>query len=224
MGMAFDEASCIDCGTQGCAKGTGEYPDFCPTKRSGEAADAAIDGGVRAYEDDPFALRVMRVASDVSTRGFDERWCRVEETVAFFREMGWRRIGIASCAGLADEARTFAKILRAKGFEPFGVCCKVGAIPKARFDAPESCCDFGTVSCNPLSQAALLAEAGTEANVVIGLCVGHDMLFNAHSAAPVTTLVAKDRAMYHNPVGALNAAKGSSYYNRLLKLDGECCA
>ncbi len=74
-------------------------------------------------------------------------------------------------------------------------------------------------------QAQLLEEADTEVNVVIGLCVGHDMLFSAYSAAPVTTLVVKDRAMFHNSVGGLYAACGSSFYGSLLKEDNdqECC-
>lgn len=212
--MDLDEMSCIDCKAQGCATGTGEYPAFCPTAAKGSAY---VEDIAALYDADPLASDIMRAASAVNTEGFDKRWCRVEETLAFFGAMGWKKIGIASCAGLAEEARIFARILRARGFEPHGICCKVGSVPRSRFDAPESCCDFGTISCNPIMQAKLLDEARCEANVIIGLCVGHDMLFNKYSNVPVTTLVAKDRAMYHNPVGALHAAEGSSYYNKLLK-------
>lgn len=214
--MNLGEMSCVDCKAQGCAKGDEERPAFCP----GEKIDGnLIEASLSLYEDDPAAFAIMQAAFRVNTEGFTKRWCRVEETIEFFRGMGWERIGIASCAGLLDEAHTFAQILRAKGFEPYGICCKVGSVPRSRFDAPESCCDYGTISCNPIMQAKLLNEEGTQANVIIGLCVGHDMLFNVHSSAPVTTLVAKDRAMYHNPVGALHAAKGPTYYNQLLKPD-----
>ena len=54
-------------------------------------------------------------------------------------------------------------------------------------------------------------------NIVMGLCVGHDILFAQRSAAPCTTLVVKDRALVHNPVAALHAACGPSPYNRMLK-------
>ena len=64
-----------------------------------------------------------------------------------------------------------------------------------------------------MAQALLLAEAGTQLNVVIGLCVGHDSLFFMNSVAPVTVLVAKDRVLGHNPVAALYTAH--SYYRRL---------
>ena len=44
--------------------------------------------------------------------------------------------------------------------------------------------------CNPVGQAMLLNKAGTELNIVVGLCVGHDSLFFKHSGAPVTVLLA----------------------------------
>ena len=54
---------------------------------------------------------------------------------------------------------------------------------------------------------------GTELNIEVGLCVGHDSLFFRHSAAPVTVLVAKDRVTGHNPAAALYTSH--SYYRRL---------
>ena len=47
------------------------------------------------------------------------------------------------------------------------------------------------MACNPVLQAQLLNEAGTELNIVMGLCVGHDSLFYKHAKAVTTTLVVK---------------------------------
>lgn len=212
--MSANGFSCADCQVQGCALGNGDYPKTCPTR---EMTDEARAANAAAYDEDEFALKVMRAAADVSTQAYANRWCRVEETLQFLRNMGWSRIGIASCSGLSREAAIFAKILRAQGFEPYGAACKVGSIPKARFQATESCCDYGAISCNPIMQAQLLKEAGTEVNIIIGLCVGHDMLFSRYSEAPVITLVAKDRALFHNPVGALYASETPSFYSALQK-------
>jgi len=33
----------------------------------------------------------------------------------------------------------------------------------------------------------------------MGLCVGHDMIFNMNSKAPTSTLIVKDREHHHNP-------------------------
>ncbi len=68
-------------------------------------------------------------------------------------------------------------------------------------------------ACNPVAQARLLNGAQTDMNIIVGLCVGHDMLFSRHSDAPVTTLVVKDRVTGHNPVSLLYGQ--NFYYKRL---------
>jgi len=67
--------------------------------------------------------------------------------------------------------------------------------------------------CNPISQAHLLNAAGTELNVLLGLCVGHDALFLRHASAPCTVLAVKDRVTGHNPLAAVYAV--GSYFERL---------
>ena len=67
--------------------------------------------------------------------------------------------------------------------------------------------------CNPVMQAKILNKEKTDMNIVMGLCVGHDSLFYKYSEALVTTLVAKDRVMGHNPAAALYTSE--SYYGKL---------
>ena len=67
--------------------------------------------------------------------------------------------------------------------------------------------------CNPIVQAELLNKAGSEINVIVGLCIGHDILFTMNSRAPVTTLIVKDRQTGHNPVAGLY----SGYLKRIIK-------
>jgi uncharacterized metal-binding protein len=55
-------------------------------------------------------------------------------------------------------------------------------------------------------QAEMLNRAGTELNLIVGLCIGHDILFTQHSDAPVSTLVVKDRMSGHNPIAPLYSA------------------
>jgi uncharacterized metal-binding protein len=115
--------------------------------------------------------------------------------------MGYKKLGLAFCLGVAWEARALGEIL-SKEFEVHSVCCKVGSIPKAEFNMAERPW-IGRYSCNPAEQARILEEEGTDFNIVFGLCVGHDSLFYRHSHAPVTTLFTKDRKLGHNPVVAL---------------------
>jgi uncharacterized metal-binding protein len=104
---------------------------------------------------------------------------------------------------LAEEAETVAEIL-GREFEVVSVCCKLCGIPKSTFGFeqidPEASPE---VMCNPAGQAEMLNDAGTELNVLCGLCVGHDAIFCMTSKAPVTTLIAKDRVLAHNPIGAV---------------------
>ena len=92
---------------------------------------------------------------------------------------------------------------------------KTGEIFKAELGIDQAHQGPGPVACNPVLQAQLLNEAGTELNIVMGLCVGHDSLFYKHAKAVTTTLVVKDRVLVHNPVMALYTAEG--YYANLMR-------
>ncbi len=69
--------------------------------------------------------------------------------------------------------------------------------------------------CNPITQAEILNNEGTEFNILVGLCVGHDSLFIKYAQAPVTILVVKDRVFGHNPVAGLYQA--GAYYRKLMR-------
>lgn len=206
------ELSCVDCGTQNCKYKDRTYPEFCQTTGLDEADwQWAVE---RYNEADNH--RVMVASAEVEYEGYC-RLTRVEEIMTFARKMGYRRIGIANCIGLQNEARIFARILRDNGFDVFSVICKVGGKAKSSMGIPKECESIGAAMCNPVLQARLLNQAGTQLNVVIGLCVGHDSLLYKYSDAYVTTLVTKDRVTGHNPAAVLYTS--NSYYRNKLKKD-----
>ncbi len=95
-------------------------PAFCPgVNREKEVREA------RGMLADQRVMRVAREASRVEGTGYG-RWTRVQEVVEFAKRLGMRKVGIAFCIGLRREARAFADILEAHGFEVVSVCCKVG--------------------------------------------------------------------------------------------------
>ena len=98
------------------------------------------------------------------------------------------------------------------------VICKTGGISKEEVGIPEEVKihpgEFEAM-CNPIAQAKLLNEQHTEFNIEVGLCVGHDSMFYKYSDAMVTTLVAKDRVLAHNPCGAIYCAEG--YFKKRLE-------
>jgi uncharacterized metal-binding protein len=197
-------------------------PGSCPTRAHAGTVDATLPSYLDGGEDARLAAVAARVEGlcyeKVGDGSVHARWTRVEDTIAFARLMGWRKVGIATCIGLLEETARLESILAAQGLEPVSVCCKVGSVDKEALGVRDS--DKvrpGTFepACNPVAQARILNELATDMNVIVGLCVGHDMLFSKHSRAPVTTLVVKDRVTGHNPAAVLYGQ--NFYYRRLAK-------
>ena len=203
-----ERLSCADCAAKACDGKGGKRPEFCLTDNM---PDGLLEKSLESYRDGEDA-RILRVAATVEHDGY-LKWCRVQETIEFARRMGYRRIGIATCIALLRETRVLASILRANGFEVFGAGCTAGMVPKTDVGIDTACCEIGRNTCNPVLQAEVLNHEKTDLNIVMGLCVGHDCLFNRHSEAPVTVLVVKDRVLANNPAGALYTA--DTFYRRL---------
>jgi uncharacterized metal-binding protein len=124
---------------------------------------------------------------------------RVEELRNYAKLAGIKRVGIANCVAVQKEANLLKETL-SNDFEVYAVDCKFGKVPSSEFLGT----DAKGISCNPVGQAEYLAENNTEMNIVMGLCVGHDMVFSSKSKAPSTTLIVKDREHRHNPIAAFN--------------------
>jgi uncharacterized metal-binding protein len=127
---------------------------------------------------------------------------RLEETIEFCRQMGYSTIGVAFCVALSREVRILCTLLNAAGFNVVPVCCKIGNLTLESYGINGD--ENASVSaCNPVAQAAICNSNMTDINILVGLCVGHDMLFIQHASSPSTTLVVKDRVYKHNSVEAL---------------------
>jgi uncharacterized metal-binding protein len=216
---------CADCGfprqVKACTTPPGRSPEFCPMRTH----ERVISESLQLY-DDPETRKFSRQASlqeaegyaDRHDRPFVKRPCktRIEEIWEFAHRMGYSKLGLAYCVGLIGEARIVARIFAAHDLEVSSVMCKVGAVPKEHLglkDEDKIRAGQHESICNPITQAELLNRAGTELNVLLGLCVGHDALFLKHSEAPCTVLAVKDRVTGHNPLAAVYTA--GSYYDRL---------
>jgi uncharacterized metal-binding protein len=138
-------------------------------------------------------IRNMRIAEDARLPGKN----RVEEIKNYARLSGIKRIGIANCITFKKEAAKLKEELENE-FEVFSIDCYTGRVPSSEMLGT----DAKGISCNPAGQANFLAENNTELNISFGLCMGHDIIFNQKSKAPVTTLIVKDRQYKHNPYEA----------------------
>ncbi|MBK7628624.1 MAG: DUF1847 domain-containing protein [Bacteroidales bacterium] len=141
---------------------------------------------IKLYSDED--KHILKIAED----SLDSKLDRVEEIIEYAREAGLKKIGIANCTVFNKEAQLLSEILSENGFTVETVNCKYGKIPFT--DLVDG---YKGISCNPAGQANYLEEKGTELNIMMGLCLGHDMIFNSKSKAPVTPLVVKDRVLQH---------------------------
>ncbi|WP_347490738.1 DUF1847 domain-containing protein [Desulfoscipio sp. XC116] len=154
----------------------------------------------KAYSD-PVNKKLLATATALEAN-FYMQLTRVEEVIRFAQEMEYHTIGIAHCIGLAREAEVIASIFE-QWFAVKVVCCKICGKDKKEMDLLQINNDKFEAMCNPVGQAMNLNKEKTDLNLLVGLCVGHDILFIKYSDAPVTTLVVKDRVLAHNPLGVI---------------------
>jgi uncharacterized metal-binding protein len=213
----LDFPRCDRCGDAGCKSGEPGKFKSCPTNVSEITREEIIE----RYHD-PETQAIMNAAAKVE-RGtlqpvngvLTPIRPRISEVMAFADQMGWKKIGVAFCLAVREDGIKLTKVLEARGFEVCSVICRNFSMKKGEFDIPkEDCIKSENESvCNPVYQAELLNQAGTEMNVIMGLCVGHDMLFTKNSKAYVTTLSVKDRMTGNNPTAPLY----SGFFTEILK-------
>ena len=185
------DVQCARCSAEFCDGDIEKTPSFCPRR----TARKELEEVKKIHAADATVKKITTVAYKIETEGYNV-WPRAQELVEFSKSMHYKRLGIAFCVGLKEETRTLCTILDRHNFSISSVCCSIEG------------------GCNPVGQAVVLNKANTELNVVMGLCIGHDILFAKFSKAPVTTLVVKDRVTCHNPVAPL---ENRSWQESLLK-------
>jgi uncharacterized metal-binding protein len=144
------------------------------------------------YNDESF--RWMKCAEEALERGAN----RLVEIRNFAEQSGVHKIGIAHCIAVQSEMNVVKNFL-GQTLEVVTIDCKCGRVTKNEMIGQGG----EAISCNPAGQAFYLAENNTQLNVAMGLCVGHDMVFNQCSKAPVTTLLVKDRVNQHNTMASI---------------------
>jgi len=190
--------NCADCKEKACYKGKD-----C----TGIAEEVS-----EVYKEDAEVLKSLSVSARIESRYYMKK-NRIEELILYAKWMGYKKLGVAFCIGLQNEAEVICDIL-SQHFDVSSVCCKVCGIDKSDFALERLHEDTEVEAmCNPIGQAKIFNKEKTDLNVVLGLCIGHDILFTKYSEAPVTTLAVKDRVLAHNPLGAIY----SGYQRKKLK-------
>lgn len=223
---ATRSVNCARCAVikKACRFEDGKGPAMCPTERKKDV----IQKAVKEYKK-PAVREFARQASIQEGECYANRHIkpytmhptkpRLQEIIEFCEKMGYKRLGVAFCGGVTNEAALLSEVLEKNGFQVVSVSCKCGAIPKERIGVKdEEKIRIGEFEpmCNPIAQAEVLNDAKTDFNIMLGLCVGHDSLFLKYIKGYATVFAVKDRVTGHNPMAALYTVR--SYNQRFLNL------
>ena len=194
-----------------CCTREGYGPVFCPTRNRRDLIEKSL-GALK----DSRVLEFARLASIQEAECYAHRERkpyvvhpvkpRLQEIIELARKMSFQKLGLAFCEGLKEEAAATAVILEKQGFDLASVMCKVGGVPKEQLGIREDekiLIGEEETMCNPIAQAEILNDAGTELNILLGLCVGHDSLFIKYARAYTTVFAVKDRVLGHNPLALI---------------------
>ncbi len=142
----------------------------------------------------------VKTASKLIDGGRAGTLTRLEEIVEFIKTYDYKKIGVAYCYGLEKEATLLREYLEENGIKPMMVSCTVDGIKEAQIDPDKN---SKSVSCNPIGQAHVLNRSNVDFTILMGLCLGHDILIQKNLQMDFTTFVVKDRVLNHNPLRAL---------------------
>lgn len=209
---------CAKCTGETCRpeKGAKERPalDKAPASCPMKVMAGTLEQAQAEYEN-PEGREIARQAAIQAAQCFENtpqgriaKHSRLVEMAQFAKKMGYRKLGLAFCDDLASDAVIVANLFENQGFEVVSARCKLGGIPKEQLGIKPEQKINGPAAyesmCNPIAQAAVMNEAQVDMAVVMGLCMGQDILFFQHCRVPVTVFAVKDRAMGHNPLSAIN--------------------
>ena len=148
----------------------------------------------------PDNQKIIQAASRLVDNGRAGTLSRLQEMIEFSKSMNFKRIGIAYCYGMESDAILITHIFRESGFSIFPVSCTTGGFKQSEINEQSK---IEKVSCNPLAQAEQINQESVDLTITIGLCLGHDIIFQKHIKSYMTTLIVKDRIYDNNPIEAL---------------------
>jgi len=212
--MEKNSPQCVKCTVLRCSskEENKKVPASCPTEKYSDLVKETIDKFMLPENQaiNQGWLGYMSKVMNPEKSREKLSWTRVDEIMEYAKIRGMTRLGIATCYALMSESRSLSDILESNGFDVLSISCLCGEVNPQDVGMP------GNIFCNPIMQAEVLNREKTELNIMVGLCLGHDILFLRHCKAETTPLVVKDRALGHNPVAALYLNQGF-YKDRFIR-------
>lgn len=171
----------------------------CRTGKSCKAGSFSSDEILETYKD-PANQIIVQTAAKLVDNGRAGTLSRLDEIIEYSRLMQLNKIGLAYCYGMESQANEIVQYVRKHNIKVVPVSCTTGGLLQSRMNNTSK---IEKVACNPIAQASQLNSEMVDLTITMGLCLGHDILFNRHIESDVTTLVVKDRVHNHNPLLAI---------------------
>ena len=165
---------------------------------------------LQKYEEDE-NQKIVQVAAMLVDNGRAGTLSRLEEIAEFIKSMGYQKTGLAYCYGMEDQAKFVKGYFLKAGIKLSTVACSVGGL--AQESVNKKSCIYN-VSCNPIGQAEQFNAEGTDFVIIMGICLGHDILLQRYLKADFTTFIVKDRVYNHNPGLAILPHENSRLENK----------
>jgi uncharacterized metal-binding protein len=177
----------------------------CQPKTCGQSESCGIEKfeskAVISEYQEPENRRILRAATLLVDNGMAGTQSRLQEIIAFIKSMNYKKVGLAYCYGMEKDAKRLQNIFKSEGIRLRTVSCTVGGINQNQIN-PNSCIE--KVSCNPIGQAKELNEEKVDFTIVMGICLGHDILLQRNLKSDFTTFVVKDRVFSNDPIKAIS--------------------
>ena len=145
----------------------------------------------------PENQKIVQAAAQLVDNGRAGTLSRLDEIIEFIQLMQYKKVGLAYCYGMESDAIRIRDIFKKHGIILHTISCSVGAL--LQDEVNETSC-IHKVSCNPIGQAHQLNSEEVDFVIIMGICLGHDILLQKNLNADFTTFVVKDRVFNHNPM------------------------
>ena len=143
---------------------------------------------------EPSAAELIHKANSATRKAFERRtngdftlnWLKT-----FLKDFfgSQATIGVASCFGSIETARTVIEAIESEGMKAALVTCKLGGLTVKNVGGDGVL--YEHPGCNPVAQAKILNELSVPVVVLVGLCIGHDMIFIKHCKSYVIPFITK---------------------------------
>ncbi|MCE1188341.1 MAG: DUF1847 domain-containing protein [Ignavibacteria bacterium] len=133
---------------------------------------------------------IVQAAADLVDNGKAGTLSRLQELVQFCKSMNYQKVGLAYCYGMEKDAIAIRNFFKSNNISITAISCTVGGVNQNEINS-QSCTE--KVSCNPIGQAEQLNAENADFVMIMGICLGHDILLQKNLKCDFSTILVKDR-------------------------------